>query len=119
MQWDWKAMDMNLQGDLYRKLEQQIVRMDICHYAYPKNLESLLKAIGKLQPANDFEGCGSCNDKIKDLIKEQLSELNNQFASIKKQSDRESQIKTWLLACLMKTLKAQTGLIAPEIYFTS
>ena len=93
--------------------------MDICHYAFPANLDNLLKGIGEMTPFEKFEGCGSFNSDIQKFVKKELQTLNDLFKSLynDNKSDKKSQIKAWLTACLIKTLKEQVELSKPLIEF--
>ncbi len=86
--------------------------MDICHYAFPKNLDLLLQGIGRMEPINNFEGCGSFNTDIKTYVEKQFSILCDYLKSNsnKKNLNQDEKIKLWLIACLAKTLKEQVGL---------
>ena len=66
MLWDWELYKKLQKKGEFEELEKQICKIDICHYAFPSNLDLLLKSIGEMKPANDFEGCGSFNDEIKE-----------------------------------------------------
>ena len=73
--WNWKLYDeLQIGGDL-EQLEQQVCRMDICHYAFPRNLDCLLQSIGSLKPVKKFEGCGSYDKDIKTYIDTELLKL--------------------------------------------
>ena len=113
--WDWKPYEELQQGGKYKELEFQICRMDICHYAFPENLGNLLKGIGEMRPIENFEGCGSFNSDIQESVKKELFTLNDLFKSFynDNKSDEKSQIKAWLTACLIKTLKGQVELSEP------
>lgn len=115
--WDWKNYEELQRGGKFKELEFQLCRMDICHYAFPTNLEKLLKGIGKMRPIKNFEGCGSFNENIREFIKKELKAFNNQFRLLNngETSDHRNQIKIWLTACLMKTLKEQVELSEPLI----
>jgi len=115
LMWDWKSYEEYLEGERYKELELQASRMDICHYAFPKHLELLLQGIGKMEPINNFEGCGSFNSEIKTYVEEQFSVLCDYLKSNIKNSNSENneQIKIWLIASLAKTLKEQVGLKTP------
>jgi hypothetical protein len=121
--WDWESLKKLQQGDAFEALEQQIIRMDICHYAFPENLVRLLGGLGKLKAISNFEGCGSYSPGIRDTVKSELAELDRQLRSllrepaVKEKEDRakDTQIRAWLTACFMKTLKEQAGLNAPPI----
>lgn len=117
--WDWKLYEELQHGEEYKELEFQICRMDICHYAFPENLDRLLKGIGEMKPIDNFEGCGSFNNEIRKFVKKELLTLNDLFDSHYNgnNSGEKSQIKAWLTACLIKTLKEQVDLSEPEIKF--
>lgn len=115
--WDWKLYEEMLNGGKHKELEWQICRMDICHYAFPSNLERLLQGLGEMRSMENFEGCGSFNDSIKKFVEKELIALNDLFKSLynKNSSDKNIQIKIWLIACLIKTLKVQVELSDPLI----
>lgn len=115
--WKWKLYEELQHGEKYKELEFQICRMDICHYAFPSNLDRLLKGIGEMKPIEDFEGCGSFDNNIQVSVEKELLALNDMFTSLynDKKSDEKSQIKAWLSACLIKTLKEQVELSEPLI----
>lgn len=110
--WDWKAYEEYQQRGEYKELEIQACRMDICHYAFPKHLDLLLQGIGRMEPINNFEGCGSFNTDIKTYVEKQFSILCDYLKSNsnKKNLNQDEKIKLWLIACLAKTLKEQVGL---------
>lgn len=112
LMWDWKLYEEYQQGGKYKELEFQACRMDICHYAFPKHLDLLLQGIGKMEPIDNFEGCGSFNSEIKTYVEEKFSMLCDYLKSNtnKNNLDQHEYIKTWLIACLAKTLKEQVGL---------
>lgn len=113
--WDWKLYEELQHGGEYKDLEFQICRMDICHYAFPKNLDSLLKGIGEMKPIEEFVGCGSFDNNIKSYIENKFSILNDMIISINEagKSDKNKLTKVWLLACLAKTIKEQVNLMEP------
>jgi hypothetical protein len=113
--WDWKSYEEFLGGDEDNILEYQVCRMDICHYAFPENMDRMIRAIGQMKPVESFEGCGSYNEEIKDYIKEEISEIHNMIDSWKtgKLSDKKDKVKRWLFACMAKTLKEQVGFSMP------
>lgn len=117
--WNWKLYEELQHGGKYKDLELQVCRMDICHYAFPKNLDILLQALGQMISIDEkkFEGCGSFNDSIKIYIKKELLILDNMFTSLTKaaKSDKDQLIRIWLIACLQKTLKEQVNLSKPII----
>ena len=113
--WDWKSYDELQEGGEQEQLEYQICRMDICHYAFPKNINNLLQSIGRMKPAENFEGCGTYDGYIKTYLSTEFIKLcdwlkiNNPAKHISK--DKDELTKYWLFACLSKTLKEQLGLI--------
>jgi hypothetical protein len=113
--WDWKSYEELQQGGGFKDLEFQVCRMDICHYAFPQNLNLLLQGIGKMKPVKNFEGCGSFEKSTKVYIEKQFSILNDMLISMREveSPDKRDLIKIWLIACLAKTLKEQTGLLEP------
>ncbi len=115
--WDWKLYEELQHGGEYQNLELQICRMDICHYAFPTNLDRLLQGIGEMRPIEKHEGCGSFNNNIQRFIEKELSALNNLLKSLynDKEPDEKQLIKAWLVACLIKTLKEQVELSKPGI----
>lgn len=117
LKWDWKAYKELQHGGDLEELELQICRMDICHYAFPANLDLVIQAIGEMKPVKDFEGCGSFNATIRELIENEISSLRAMLQSLidRSQSDKNELIKAWLLTCLIKTIKEQVGLQKPLI----
>jgi len=107
--WDWKSYEILLHGGKFKDIELQACSIDICHYAFPKNLDLLLQGIGQMKPVNEeaFEGCGSSNDKIKDNLLKEFLKLNDMLKSftITGETDKNELIKAWLVACLVKTIK--------------
>jgi hypothetical protein len=120
--WNWQSYEKLQSGGQYKELESQACRMDICHYAFPQHLNSLLQAMGVMKPVKNFAGCGTFNEEIKKYIEEEFSELHTKLKS-KTLSDNNTLSqnelkKIWLLACLAKTLKEQIGLTKPlSVYF--
>jgi hypothetical protein len=112
LMWDWKSYEEYQQGGEYKELEFQACRMDICHYAFPKHLDLLLQGIGRMEPIDNFEGCGSFNSEIKTYVEEQFSILCDYLKSNtnRNNSEQNERIKIWLIASLAKTLKEQVGL---------
>jgi len=110
--WDWKSYEEYQQRGEYKNLEIQACRMDICHYAFPRHLNLLLQGIGRMEPIENLEGCGSFNTDIKTYVEKQFSILCDYLKSNsnKKNSEQNGKIKLWLIACLAKTLKEQVGL---------
>ena len=111
--WDWKTLEEYQQKEEYTDLEFQVCRMDICHYAFPDHLEIMLSAIGKLEPVKNFNGCGSFNQDIKNYIEKHFLKSCNYLQSNSNKQENNEKIKLWLMACLAKTLKEQTGLEEP------
>jgi hypothetical protein len=110
--WDWKSYGKLQRGGDYKELEFQVCRMDICHYAFPKNLDLLLEGIGKMKAVEEFEGCGSFNKNIKTFIKKEFFALSKMIESFKNASkpDKKKLIQSWLILCLAKTIKEQVNL---------
>ena len=117
--WDWKSYEELQHGGEYKDLEYQIGRMDICHFAFPLNLERLLRGIGEMRSIDNLEGCGSFNNAIREFVEKELHTLFDLFKSLyyDHKHDENSQIKAWLTVCLMKTLKEQVALSEPLIEF--
>jgi len=114
--WDWKSYEELVSGDENDVLEYQVCRMDICHYTFPENMDSIIQAVGKMKPVEAFAGCGSYNQDIKNFLKKEISELNknlDSYFNLKNRSNKNEQVKVWLIACLIKTLKEQVGLKTP------
>jgi len=109
---EWDKYEEYIKKGEHEELKFQVCRMDICHYAFPEHINSLLKGIGKMEQVNNFEGCGSFNIDIKTYVEKQYiilcDSLKRNF--INKDSERNEKIKFWLTACLTKTLKEQIGL---------
>ena len=117
LMWDWKSYEELQQGGELKDLEFQICRMDICHYAFPSNLERVLQGIGEVKPTGNFEGCGSYNSDIKEFVEKELLSLNDLFKSLYNngKSDERDQTRAWLVASLMKTLKKQVETSEPLV----
>ena len=115
--WDWKSYEELQLGGESKELEFQVCRVDICHYAFPVNLDRLLIGIGEMRPVDNFEGCGSFNSDIRNFIKKELLALNDLFKSVYNKNifDKKNQIRAWLIVCLIKTLKEQVELSEPVI----
>jgi hypothetical protein len=110
--WDWKSYEELQHGGEYKDLELQVCSMDICHYAFPTNLDLLLQGIGEMKPVEKFEGCGSFDNNIKSFIENKFSILNDMLKSLSEagKSDKNKLTKAWLIACLAKTIKEQVNL---------
>ncbi|MBN2236416.1 MAG: hypothetical protein JW729_02580 [Bacteroidales bacterium] len=113
--WDWKSYEELQRGGEFKDIEDQVSKMDICHYAFPQNLNLLLQGLGKMKPVENFEGCGSHDESIKDYISKQFYILNEMLLSTSeaKSLDGDDLVKMWLFACLAKTIKEQIGLKEP------
>ncbi len=111
----WKPNERHCLGVQLDQLQDQIERTDICHYTFPDNIERVLAGIGSLAPAKDFQGCGSCNSKIKREVSvwyQQLCKwINGEPGYLDRVLGKKNNMKIWLAACLAKTLKEQVGLI--------
>jgi hypothetical protein len=112
MLWDWKLYERFKSGEDNRELEYQVCRMDICHYDFPENLVRVIKAIGKLEPDDAFEGCGSFNLHIRSVAKQEFLVLNDSLKSLLSAElpSKQELMKAWLTACLAKTIKEQVKL---------
>lgn len=110
--WDWEAYENYQHGGEYKELELQACRMDICHYAFPECLDLLLQGIGKMEPIDNFEGCGSFNSEIQTYVEKQFLVLCGYLKSNSNKKDlgHDEKTKLWLIASLAKTLKEQVGL---------
>ena len=106
---DWKAYEELQHGGEFEKLEYQIARMDICHYAFPSNLDLVIQGIEKMQPISEseFEGCGTFNEGIKVHLKKEFENLNKEITIIAASSylEIDEKIQLWLTMCLAKTIK--------------
>ncbi|TLX74576.1 hypothetical protein E9993_11665 [Labilibacter sediminis] len=115
--WDWANYDKLQYGGEYKDIEFQASRLDICHYAFPKNLDLLLKGIGQMKAIeeNKFEGCGSFNTDIKSYLEKEFLDLNNTLKSLKVNNElnRNDLIKIWLILCLAKTIKENIKIPIP------
>jgi len=112
LMWDWKSYEEYGQGGKCKELEFQVCRIDICHYAFPKHIDLLLQGIGRLEPIDNFEGCGAYSTEIKSYVEEQFLILCDYLKSYDNyNSDKNEKVKIWLIASLAKTLKEQVGLI--------
>jgi len=111
LKWDWKSYEKLLKENNNKKLENQVCRIDICHYNFPNIIDSVLRGIGRLKPVDSFKGCGSYTSNIKTTIESELLFLIDEVKSIPslKKSNRSILIKAWLYACFAKILKEQVG----------
>lgn len=117
--WDWKSYGELQHGGKFTDIELQAGRMDICHYAFPENLNLLIKGIGQMKAVEEreFEGCGSYNTDIKTYLEKEFLELNDTLLSLKNKSgqNKNDLIKAWLVACLAKTIKENIKISIPII----
>jgi hypothetical protein len=115
--WDWKSYEKLQQGGKFKDIEFQASRMDICHYAFPKNLNLLLSGIGQMKAVEEktFEGCGSYNSEIGAYLEKEFLRLNNTLKSLQvnKGLGKNNLIKIWLFACLAKTIKENINISIP------
>ena len=114
MTWDWESYEKLKLGSEFKEIEEQASRIDICHYAFPVNLELLLQSIGQMKPVTEkhFAGCGSWDNQREECIKEDFLKLNDELESLilKEEKDRNDFIRIWLTACFIKTLKESVHL---------
>jgi hypothetical protein len=127
LKWDWqslerisqKSMEKISREDGEKDLEYQIHRMDICHFAFPVNLINVIRGIGKMEPVDNFEGCGIFNSSIRKSIRAELLNINDWLLNRQKAGipyrDQEEMARIWLFACLAKTIKEQVGLTDPVV----
>ena len=98
-------------------IKLQVVKIDICHYAFPKNINLLLEGIGQMKAVEEreFEGCGSFNASIKTYLEKEFLELNYMLKSliINSETNKTDLIRVWLVACLTKTIKENVNLSKP------
>ena len=115
--WDWISYEKLQCGGELKDIELQACRMDICHYAFPRNLDLLLQGIGQMKPVKEkeFEGCGSYNTNIKAYLEMVFLDLNSLLKSlaINGKSDKDELTRAWLIACLAKTIKEDVNLSIP------
>ena len=115
--WDWKSYEEFQHGGELKDIELQAGRIDICHYAFPKNIDLLLKGIGQMKSVKEkeFEGCGSHNTDIKAYLEKEFLDLIDTLKSLKinNGSNKNDLIKAWLVACLIKTIKENINISMP------
>ena len=115
--WDWKSYEELKHGGKFKDIELQASRMDICHYSFPNNLDFLLERIGQMKAIeeNKFEGCGSYNAEIKAYLEKEFFDLNDTIKSLQINDglNKNDLIKTWLVACLAKTIKENINISIP------
>lgn len=113
--YDWESYEKFQRGGQFKELEFQTCKMDICHYAFPNHLDTLIQAIGKMQSHKDLEGCGSYTPEIKMFITIKFSDIVSLISDILKNKvllyqSKNDQFRIWLYLCLIKTIKEQTGI---------
>jgi len=113
----YKSLEKYLEGGELKGLEFQVMATDICSYAFPGNIEKVIRAIGRLEPVNDFDGCGTADAEIKSFITGEYKRLciwlKKDRAGIDSIFGKKEPFKIWLVACLAKTMKEQTHLVYP------
>lgn len=119
LKWDWNSYEGLLKDNANKELENQVCRIDICHYNFPNIIDSVLIGIGQLKPVDTFEGCGSFNSNIKSSIKDEFTLITDTIKTIfsRKEPDKKTMMRTWLYYCLAKTLKEQVGLKQSLVYY--
>ena len=112
LKWDWKSYESLLRDNSNKDLENQVCRIDICHYNFPEIINSVLIGIGQKKPVELFEGCGSFTSNIKSSVEGEFDLLTEiiKDKSSGKEPDQKTMIRIWLYLCLAKTLKEQVGL---------
>ena len=115
LKWDWESYERLLKGDDKDELEYQVCRMDICHYTFPDNMNLIIQAIGNKQPVKNFEGCGSFNKEIKSHLEVEFRSIMDQLQTYDTGEEKTMNqfARIWLLYCLAKTIKEQSGLKEP------
>ena len=113
--YDWVSYEKLQLGGQFTELERQTCRMDICHYAFPNHLDTLIQAIGRMQYEKNLEGCGSCNSEIITFLSEKYSEILYSINEISKHKilpikNKNDQFRIWLYLCLAKTIKEHIAL---------
>ncbi|WP_163717737.1 hypothetical protein [Mangrovibacterium lignilyticum] len=115
--WDWTSYEKLLHGGEFKDIEYQASRMDICHYAFPNNLDLLLQGIGQLKAVEgkEFEGCGLFNAEIQEYLEKEFVDMNNTLKSFQVNSrlSQNDLIRTWLMLCLAKTIKENIKILTP------
>jgi hypothetical protein len=110
----YQSMEDYLRGGELEELEYHVMATDICNYSFPQNLEEVIQAIGKLKPVIDFEGCGTYNAEIKSFISIEFERLSKWLKEGTLDGDNKLgekvPMKSWLVASLAKTMKAQIHL---------
>jgi hypothetical protein len=115
--WDWESYEKYQYGGKFKDIEFQACRMDICHYAFPENLNVLLQGMGQMKAVDEktFEGCGSYTAEIKAYLEKEFLNLNETLRTIhaKNALPANDLIRIWLTACLAKTIKENVNCAIP------
>lgn len=92
----------------------QIEMTDICHYTFPENMKKVIRAIGRLEPAQGFEGCGSYDDArillAQSWFRDLCAWLRGEEGPMDHRLRDRTCVKVWLTASIAKTLKQHVGL---------
>ncbi|WP_406661459.1 hypothetical protein V7O66_02750 [Methanolobus sp. ZRKC3] len=111
--WNFKTERKILPEEL-ENLISQIDRTDICHYAFPENIKKTIKAIGELNSSPDFEGCGSYDERCRQIALHYFTDLNYWLQGGMSETGRmlgeRTLLKKWLVVCLAKTIKELAGI---------
>jgi hypothetical protein len=112
LRWDWESYEQLLRDNEMKDLEYQVCRIDVCHYHFPRNIDEVIRGIGKLKPVKGFEGCGSLNQEMKKTIEKDIAQMagSPEAASSHETPGKSEAYRKWLMACFVKTLKEQAGL---------
>lgn len=108
----YRSVEEYRRGGEWKILEYQIESTDICNYAFPGNLERLLQGIGKLQPVEAHDGCGTFNDEIRSFMIREFLKLCEWLKSDIPDTGfgKKEPARIWLVACFAKTIKEQIHL---------
>ena len=105
----WRSVAQYRSGGELSELEYQIEATDICNYAFPRNLDKVIKGIGKLEPVKEFQGCGTFDSEIKSFLKGEFKNLCTWISKGGQSGEiylgEKEAMKIWLAACLAKTIK--------------
>ena len=116
----WQSVEDYRRGGELGELEYQVERTDICNYAFPQNIESVIQGIGKLEPVKAFDGCGTYNVETRSFISKEFLKLSEWLKADTPVNGLElgtkEPIKVWLVACFAKTLKESIHLSHPLFY---
>ena len=111
----YRPVEEYRRGGEWKLLEYQIESTDICNYAFPQNLERLIQGIGKLQPVEAHDGCGTSNAEIRSFITGEFSKLCKWLKSDTPDPGlgKKNPARIWLVASMAKTMKEQIHLTDP------